>query len=83
MLITSLLPLTENKLSTAGDNDLGVKSHINDYFVRFEAGEPLQNITVLQSIPGRELTGSRISRGSVKNIQLQVPSYPNSIFLQA
>ena len=62
----------ENKLSTAGDNDLGDKSHIHDYFARFEAGEPLQNVTVLQSVPGKELAGARITRGSVKNVQLQV-----------
>ena len=64
----------ENKLSTAGDNDLGDKSHVHDYFARFEAGEALQNVTVLQSVPGKELAGARITRGSVKNVQLQVCS---------
>jgi hypothetical protein len=64
--------LADNKRSSAGENDLGDKQHIKDYFTRCAAGEPLQDIIVLQSIPGRELVGARITKGSVKNVQLQV-----------
>ena len=63
---------TDNKKSSAGDNDLGDKEHISDYFARFTAGVPLQNIIVLQSVRGKELVGARITKGSVKNVQLQV-----------
>ena len=73
--LTHAVP-TDNKKSSAGDNDLGDKQNISDYFARFAAGEPLQNIIVLQSIPGKELVGARITKGSVKNVQLQVLSLP-------
>jgi len=68
----AFIVIADNKKSSAGDNDLGDKQHISDYFVRFAAGEPLQDIIVLQSIPGKELVGARITKGSVKNVQLQV-----------